>query len=589
MQLRSKVVSRRSFLGLTAGVAGAAVLAACGGGDGDSTPAPAATEATGAESTHETGSATPSDSETPEAGSGSSAKYDTENIVRGGHVTFANNGDISTLIPILSTDANSSSVINLIYEPLLIIDPETLQPAPRLAATWEVGEDNKTYTFTLKEGVLWQDGETLTAEDVIRTWELAMDLETGAPMAAKLSDRVASVEATDDQTVVITLNEVVAPFLVTDLAGVRIMPAHHLEGVAPADLKSSALAEKPVGTGAFIFEERQPGEYVRLVKFADHHLGEPALDQVIIKVGRDNTANYQQLKTGEIDALAITPAFQEDAEKQEHLEIRRYESFGFNFIGFNLDLEHGSPIFQDKRVRQALCYAIPRQEMVDHLENGNASVAVGIYPPISWAYQPEGIELKYEYDLEKAAALLEEAGWEMGPDGVRVKDGQRLSFTMTSLAGSKRFEGFTAVMQESWAEIGAEMTVRNEEFAAYIASLTQTHEFETFVLGTSASFDPDVTQWWASDQWPEGNNLVRYSNPEVDRLLKEGVSTLDLEERKAIYLELQNILLEEVPMFVLLFPQTVEGVNKRFKNYHPNPVYYDDNPNAHLWYVTDGK
>lgn len=624
-RLRDHLLTRRAFVVGTAGIAGSALLAACGDDDEEtptstpetdqSTEPDSATptqeteesepdEATPTSESSESEDATPtSDSAEPSAteeasetateetadGGGQTVaeQLDPDSIQQGGNVSFAVTGDIATMMPILITTSDTAwAVTGLMFETLVVPDPDTLQPAPRLAESWEVSADNLTYTFTLQPDVVWHDGEPFTADDVKFTFDTTANQESGALVASTLSNRVASVEVVDPQTVAITLNDVNAPFLLGD-ASVPILPVHLLGDVEPADLRTHPFVDDPVGTGPFMFEERRVGEYVHLVKNPNYYQGAPAIDEVVIRIGRDNTAVYQQLKTGEIDALAITPAFYEDAQEQSHLNLVLVPGFGFQYLGFNLDESKGSPILQDVKVRQALCFAINRDGIVENIENGLSEAAIGLYPSISWAHQPDQIELKYEYDPERAAELLEEAGWVMGSDGIREKDGQRLAVVMRSLSGSTRFEGFTAVIQDNWKDIGVELSIELEEFQAFITRLTSTHEYEIFILGTGASFDPDQTSLWASDQYPAGGNYVAYSNPRVDELLEQGVQTLDVDERTAIYVEMQNLVLADMPAFITTFTTLVHGVNKRLKNFIPNAVDTYAQQHAHLWYVTD--
>jgi peptide/nickel transport system substrate-binding protein len=493
------------------------------------------------------------------------------------------------LNPLLVSDIPSSEVTGLMFDGLVDVDPDSLDAIPNLATAWTVSPDSKTYTFTLKDGVKWHDGQPFTAADVKFSYDLYMTPETGTPRAGTLKERIASVEAPDDKTVVITLKDVVAPFLVSDCS-YGIIPQHLLKDVAPADMPTAEFTTaKPVGTGAFKFQEFKTGDRVTLVKNAEYHKGEPAIDTYIRKFIKDDTTLYQQLKTGEVDAVELPVTFYQDATAQTNFTVIPFDTFSFQFFGYNLNKEKGSPIFQDVKVRQALFYAVDRPGIVAKIREGLSTVASGTMPVLSWAYKPDEMKLKYEYDPAKAEAMLDEAGWVKGADGIRAKDGTPLAFEMYTYSGDKTIEGYASVFQENWKAIGVQMTPKYEEFSAFVTRLTKTFDFQSFLVGFFWGTDPDQQTMWDSKQYGPGFNLYNYSNPKVDELLEQGLRTLDKDERTKLYVEAQNIILEDAPALIIDFPKNIWGVNNRVKNYVPNAVSYGSVWNAHQWYVTDGK
>lgn len=567
--------SRRRFLKLMAGASGMVVLAACGAG------APAAGGGQGATAPPAEPTAAPA--------AGVNAQIDTANIVRGGTIIRGDVTDVRTLNPLLVSDTASGEVTSLMFDGLVDIDPDSLDPIPNLATAWTVSDDNKTYTFTLKEGVTWHDGAPFSAADVKFSYDLYMNPDTGTPRAGTLGERIASVEAPDATTVVITLKDVVAPFLVSECS-YGIIPQHLLKDVAPADIPTSEFTTSaPVGTGAFKFQEFKAGDRVTLVKNAAYHKGEPALDTYIRKFVADDTALYQQLKTGEVDAAGVPVTFYQDAAAQTNFTLFPYDTFSFQFFGYNLNQEKGSPIFQDVKVRQALFYAVDRPGIVEKIREGLSTVASGTMPVLSWAYQPDKMTTRYDYDPAKAEALLDEAGWVKGADGVRAKDGVPLAFEMYTYSGDKTIEGYASVFQENWKAIGVQMTPQYEEFSAFVTRLTKTFDFQAFLVGFFWGVDPDQQTMWDSKQYGPGFNLYNYVNPEVDRLLEEALRTLDKQERTELYVQAQNIILADAPALIIDFPKDIWGVNTRLKNFIPNAVSFAATWNAYQWYVTDGK
>jgi peptide/nickel transport system substrate-binding protein len=620
-----KHLSRRHFLAGAAATTAAAILAACGGTSATDTPkagsattapsaattapaaattapsagtsvAPAATTATGSAAAKPAGTAAagsaPAGSPAAAATTGKvKSQIDTTGIKKGGTLIEGGAADVRTFNPIIVGDTTSGLITNLVYDSLLDVDPDTLEPIPNLATKWEVSPDSKTYTFTLKQGVKWHDGQPFTADDVKFSYDAYMNPDTGTQRAGTLTQRIASIEVKDPQTVVFTLKDIVAPFLVSNAAtsSYGIVAKHIFGGVAPKDFRTNEYSTtKPVGTGPFKFKEYTQGDHVTLVGNPDYHKGPTALDTYIYKVAKDSTTLYQQMKTGEVDYGSLSPELYDDAKKQANLSVVDYDTFSFTYFGYNLDPAK-TTLFQDVKVRQALFYAVDRASIVKKLFNGLGVVAVGTMPVLSWAYQPDKITTKYEYDPKKAAQMLDDAGWKAGSDGIRAKDGKRMSFSMWTNSGNKTRENYLLVLQESWKAIGVEMKPQFEEFSVYLDRINKTFDFEMFLVGFSWGTDPDQQTMWDTKSRGAGFNSYSYSNPKVDQLLNDGLHTLDQEKRKQIYLDMQNQVVADAPALVSDFPKGIIGVNKRVKNRIPNGVAGSDRNNAHQWYVTDGK
>jgi peptide/nickel transport system substrate-binding protein len=319
----------------------------------------------------------------------------------------------------------------------------------------------------------------------------------------------------------------------------------------------------------------------------DYHRGGTAIDTYIRKFVKDNTALYQQLKTGEVDFIAFTPDFYDDAKNQTNFTTYAYDGFNFQFFGYNLDPTKIFSAFEDVKVRQALFFAVDREGIVQKIRSGLSTVAQGTMPVLSWAYQPDKMTVRYDYDPDKAKQLLEEAGWKEGADGIREKDGNKLSFTMYTFSGDKTIEGYMSVFQQNWKDIGVEMTPQFEEFSAFVTRLTKTFDFQAFLVGFQWNVDPDQQTMWDSKQHGPGFNLYNYSNPQVDELLDKALHTLDKAERTDLYTQAQNLIMADAPALITDFPKTLAGVNTRVKNLIPNAVNVTGN--AYQWYVTDGK
>ena len=562
-----------------------------------SQPAPTSVR-TGAGSTAPAATATPAapTNRAPAADYPQGGKYSTLEAVssRGGRIVEVVAVDATTMNPVLANDTSSAARIGMMFNGLVGLNPDTGLPFADLATevptldNGGISPDGLTYTFRLRRDVKWHDGQPFTARDVVYTYQTMMKKESGSPRASTLIDWIDSIAAPDDHTVVFKLKKIVASFIAGS-AIYGIVPAHILEHVPADQLKSHPFslgdAGVTIGTGPFKFKEWVRDDHATLVKNQDYFRGEPALDEYIFKVVEDRNQVVAQLKAGEADWGGIQKSFYEEMTRQQHLTTVAYDTYAFTYYAYNND-PASTELFQDKRVRQALLYALDREAMIKTIYAGLARVGVGTMPTVSWAYAPDQLPARYPYDPQRAEQLLDEAGWRKGPDGIRAKDGKRLSFTLWTNVGNSERAQYATLMQQQWKAIGVEATPRTEEWNAFLTRLDN-HDYEVYLVGFSWGADPDQTAFWSCDAYTGGFNNFRYCNNRVDELLARGLSELDQAKRKQIYIDFQQIVADEVPVAILDFPQSAIAVNKRIKNLFPNAI----NPrwNAHTWFVTDGR
>ena len=616
-------MSRRGFLGKTIfGAAGLTVLggllAACGGDDNEDTPAATSTTASesGAEPTQTeaaeaspTGAAEPTEATaagspegeatpagSPAAGGGTRidggdrlmGKDIEEPQQTGGTLIQADSLDIRTLNPILQNDVPSGNVISLILESMIETNPDTLEPTGNLAVAWEVNEDASEWTFYLRDGVTWHDGEPFTAQDVKMTYDLFMNPDSGSNQTSTLTSKIDTVELVDDFTIHFKLKMPVVDFPI-DSGSYRILANHIWADIPPAQVQQDPGStgndpSRVVGTGPFKFKEWITSDHVTLVRNDDYWDGAPVLDEFIYKIVPDTASAIQQLKTGEVDVYVGVEGSQVADFQNTDVNIEVYPQLSFTFYGTNMD-ESITTKFVDAKVRQALMYALDRQAIVDNIYFGYAEVAIGTLPTASWAANPEGIEpdLRYDYDPDKANQLLDEAGWLAGSDGIREKDGQRMSFDMYGISGNNIAVQSLQAMQEYWKAVGIEMTPQPEPFQQLVSRITETFDFEIFLVGFSWDATPDQSSMWACDSYKAGFNMVKYCNPEVDDLLKQAAAESDKQKRIELYTEFQNKLLVDIPMGVTVFTQGITGVSKRVHNFFPSQQ--NTRFNAETWWV----
>jgi peptide/nickel transport system substrate-binding protein len=512
-------------------------------------------------------------------------------VSSGGTVIESSFSDAEILNPLLSTDTASEDVEDMLFDGLVDIDVNNLSPVSDLAEDWEISDDNLTFTFYLRNDVTWHDGEPFTARDVKFTYDTILDPDVNSPRRADIADVLTrdQIEVLDDYTIRFTLSQVDASFLVTKCS-YGIIPEHILGGLTPDEFNTAEFnTQSPIGTGAFMFREWVKDDHVALVKNPDYFKGAPNIDFWYYKIVENQTVEYAQLQTGEVDFAGVTAALWEDAQQQENLGCVAYPQFAFTFYVYQLDPEK-SPLFLDVRTRQALLLALDRQAMVDSIVFGLADVAHSTVPPISWAHNPDN-EPRYGYDPEAAKALLDEAGWrDEDGDGVReahgvtgVDDGTPFTFEIHTNAGNNERESNMVVMQQYWKEIGVDAKSTPIEWNALLAELTETYEYEMIVVGFSWDTDPDQKTMWHTDSYGGGFNMNRYSNPDLDKIIDAALQTVDQEERTEYYFEMQRILAEDVPAPILYFRQGTGCWNTRFHEFEWNDI--DEKWNAEKWWV----
>jgi peptide/nickel transport system substrate-binding protein len=497
--------------------------------------------------------------------------------------------DLQSVNPVLINDVPSAAFAALIFEPLIEIHPDTLEPVGTLAEAWEVSSDGLRWTFYLRDGVTWHDGQPFTAHDVKFTYDLHLDPESSSSYTSDLTTKLDSIEVMNALTVRFHLPNPFADFAV-DVAVYPIVARHVWEAIPVADIihdpgSTGEDATRVVGTGPFQFREWVLQERANVVRYEEYWGGRPHLEEYVFKVIPDTDAGIAQLRTGELDWLGGLPGSAvNDLRELPEIAVHDFATLSFTFYGTNLDPEK-TELFQDVEVRQAMLYALDRDAMVDSIQFGYASVAIGTMPTLSWAYNPTGIEQTYRYDPERASELLDEAGWVAGVDGIREKDGQRLSFEMLGDAGDQTTAAMLVAMQEFWRAVGIDMQPRLMPFQALVEAIAVSFEFEAFLIGFSWGVSPDQGAMFECGAYGGGFNVVRYCNPEVDRILAEARAESDQNRRFELYTEFQELVLSDLPIAVLSFPQSVSGINTRVHNVYPSSV--NERFNAETWWVEE--
>jgi len=503
----------------------------------------------------------------PQAGNGAPAYGDT--LVEG---TI---GEASTLLPILASDSASHSVAGHIYNGLIKYDKD-LRLVADLAESFTVAADGLTITFRLRRNVRWHDGTPFTARDVLYTYRVIIDPKTPTAYSEDFK-QVASVVAPDPFTVVVRYRTPFAPALAS--WGTAMLPAHLLEG---QDITKSPLARRPVGTGPFRFKEWVAGQKIVLEANPDYFEGRPYLDRYVYRVIPDTSTMYMELKAGGVDLMGLTPvqyARQTDTSRfRGAFNKYRYPSNSYLYLGYNL--RH--PLFKDVRIRRAMTAAINKEELIQGVLFGMGQKAHGPIVPGRWAHH--GAVKDIPYDPAYARQLLAEAGWRPGQDGILHKEGKPLRFTILTNQGNQQRLMTAQIIQQRLLQVGIDVRIRVVEWAAFLKEFIDKGNFEAVLLAWMTSQDPDMYDIWHSSKTKPGElNFIGYNNPEVDRLLGEGRSTFDLEQRKRAYFRIQEILAEEQPYTFLYVPDALPVVSARIRGIEPAPAGIGHN--LIKWYV----
>jgi peptide/nickel transport system substrate-binding protein len=464
------------------------------------------------------------------------------------------------LNPITQPDIVSRWAIELVFDGLVDVD-DHLNLIPALATSWESSSNGLAYTFHLRHDVKWQDGQPFTADDVKFTYDTIRDPDTTPTIAKSDYAAIAAIEVPDDYTVVFKLNQPDASLpskLVTGIA-----PRHLLEG---QDLATTGFNRQPVGTGPFRLESWRSDQELTFVANPEYFGGKPRLKQLVWKIVPDTSTLAVQLLSRDLDGAAI-------AEPRDFQRARRAPSLTtYSVLGgdFQISLQLQNPMFQDRQVRQALAYGLDKQAMVDKIMGGAAVIATSDILPDSWAYEPD--VNTYPYDPARARQMLAAAGWQPGPDGILVKDGQPLRFQLLTDAGDELRKEIALFVQQQWAEIGVGAQVVFVERNTLIFEQLLKGQFEAALLQSSVRVDPDLSRRFHSRSIGAGQNFLGYSNPKVDALLDQGLEVQDQASRKAIYAQVQRLMAEDVPQIPLFYTNTGYAFRSDLKGVRPSSM-----------------
>lgn len=474
--------------------------------------------------------------------------------------------------PYFQQSGYDGNVSSLLYTPLVTVDDQGV-PQPALAEGWDVSDDNLTYTFHLRKDLKFSDGTPITSDDVAFTWTILHDkaydgdsqlptllVKGGQAYKEGKAESIEGIKVIDPLTISVTLEKPNAAALLT-LGSDVLSKAYYGKEYKFGQLDYiKKMHEQPVGSGPYKLEKFIPGQEVRLVANENYYKGKPATEHFIYKTSEGDV--WQFIETGEVDYASFT-ATQENIDKLKSLGFVNILSYTPSTYGYlQVNLEHEA--LKDKKVRQAITYGLDRQSIYVDANQGAASIANIPSSPIAWSYTEDGIN-PYKYDPDQANKLLDEAGWAPGADGIREKDGKKLSIHYLG-SKSKNTDIFIAVAKENFQAIGVDF--QPEVFADFnaLSSKVEGGDYDLVSFSTPLLTDPSDGLLMFVD-----GEIKGYDNPKFKELYDKGLATLDIEQRKAIYKEIYQLLNDELPVIFTNYKKSVYAYNGRIQNLSVSP------------------
>ena len=460
--------------------------------------------------------------------------------------------------------------------------PDAVSEVPTVE-NGDVSKDGLTLKYKLRHNITFQDGVALDCNDLKFTWQVIMNTHNNVNTTDGFKD-IGSIDCSDRFVAVVHMKRLYAPYL-QQLWGVNgnapILPKHLLQALNDdkGSLNTAPYLGKPIGSGPFSVTQWQRGSEIRLQAYPKFYLGKPKLNEVIFRVMPDENTMETQLQTHEIDMIARGSAINSAryqalaADKANGLTLDANPSFIYSHIDFNL--RH--PIVSDVQVRRALAYATNRPAILDKVLHGFGTLAdTDQSPLLSWAYTKDVTH--YPYDPDRARSILDADGWKVGPDGIRTKNGQRLSFNLSTQTESTYGKAVQTVVQHQWHDVGVEANVKNAPTNQFFdnnpaTGVLQGGHYDTAIFSWVAASDPDDSPLYTTKNFaPGGQNNLFWSNPKVDEAATAALATLDQNKRKQYYTIVQQQMALDVPTLILYFWKDIYIYNSDLQNFTPSAV-----------------
>lgn len=523
----------------------------------------------------------------------------------GGQLVLSTTSDPKSFNDIVAKETSSTLITNILFEGLTTTDAFTLKVKPHLAENWEVSEDGLTWTFHLRKGVQWFDGQPFTADDVVFTFNELIynpDIPNSASDIFSIDGKPFKVEKIDDLTVTFTLPVKFAPFL-------RGMS----QAILPKHLLKKAVDEKKfnftwgidtdpkdiVGTGPFQLVKYIPGQKL-IFKRNPHYWKKsdegdqlPYLDELVFLIVQNSDIELLKFLEGTLDEFDVPGtdySLVKPLEKERNFTV--YDmgpAMGSNFLTFNMntgtnpktDKPFVDPVklswFTNLDFRKAVAHAIDKDKIIEIVKNGLGYPQYSpIGPGAGFFYNPD-VE-KYDYNLDEARAILKKAGFEDRNDDGIIEDskGNNIEFTLYTNAGANERVDIAGIIRHDLEKLGMKVNFQAVEFNTLVSKLTSTYEWESMVMGLTGGVEPHFGKnvWHSSGQlhmWhPKQEAPATEWEKRIDELFNAGVQELDEDQRKKIYDEYQLIVSQQLPVIYTVLSTRIAAVRNKFGNLKPS-------------------
>jgi peptide/nickel transport system substrate-binding protein len=501
----------------------------------------------------------------------------------------------NTLNPLLSANTTEGFLNRLTFDTLVSVDSAGKTSVPILATevptekNGGISRDGLTVTYHLHRGVKWHDGVPFTSKDVKFSWQAMMNDANNVNERVGYED-VKSVDTPSDLTAVFHLKHKFAPFVNTVFAEsdspVAIVPEHILAKYP--DLNRVPFNQEPIGTGPFKVARWVRGDHIELVANDDYFRGKPKLRTIVVREIPDENTSINALRAHDIDWIF-------EASEQHYNVLKTLSDINvvLNEKPQTLQMlvNTARPALGDVRVRRALSYAIDKQGLVEKNTFGTARVAWADQPPFQWSYTPD--VTTYPANAQKAKALLAQAGYTPGPDGIMRKNGQPLSLVLSYNVENTTRRNVAVQVQAMLKAVGIDAQIKtypaNLMFATYgQGGVLTTGKYDLNISGWIAGQDPDDHSEFACNQiprpgHPDGVNYTRYCSKAMDSLQQRALASYDETARKPAYVKIQQLLAQDLPIVYIWFPRQLQPISRDFKGFAPNPV--NEAWNAYEWNI----
>ena len=468
------------------------------------------------------------------------------------------------LLTAINTALQMGMVTSKVMEGLLYLDNE-LKPQPLLAQAWDISPDGLTYTFKLRPNVKWHDGQPFTSADV--SYTILEVLKKVHPRGRSAFAKVTAVETPDPLTAVIKLSQPAPPMLTALASSYEspMVPKHLFAGTDPS---ANPYISKPVGTGPFVFKEWKKGDYILLEKNADYwQPGKPSLQRIVFRIISDASARAASFETGEGHIGGLSPIPLTDMPRIAKNPALSIETRGYAYMSpyMLMEVNLRKPPLNDVRVRQAIAHAIDRARMTQVVWLGYGQPAVSPIPSQVTTFHSTDLP-KYEFNIDKAKKLLDDAGLKPGANGMRFK------ITHDFIPFGSEYQRTGEFIKQQLNRVGIDVELRSQDLPSFLRRAYTEYDFDTTSLYYGAFADPTqgVQRLYWSKAIQKGvvfTNNTGYNSPEMDRLLEGAQGENDPVKRKALYLDMQRLAMTDLPVIPLMETRFLTISSSKLKNH----------------------